>query len=582
MKLARIARFGGLFLLLVSLCAAAIYAALQASKPTPTSLAAFAPSGALLAIESPDFASLLRSWNNSPEQRRWLAGDNYAAFSRSRLFDRLGEAQDEFAATAGFAPDTKFLEQIAGQQSLLAWYDIGNLEFLYITHLPPGVAAKTPLLQLRDKFEQRSVGPDTFFVRSQSDPARTVAFAVRGDYLLLATREDLMAGALQRIQQPAERSLLHDPWYASSIAAASEKAGDLRMTLNLASIVKSPYFRSYWIQQNITELKQYTAAISDLYRTPTNLREKRVLIPIDSNANPAGADLSPVLNYLPANTGVYRAIGQPTTQQVLDRMEDKLLSRYPGANRNSEIAPTADLAVPAIGDASNLEQRIDQPLAVQTTRASELVPLRALLDSLQPTAMLVFSTASSPVPAAQTPFALIHTAVVLDGTSTWDVRALEQSLDKALAPHLTVGEESLKWSAQHNADAIWYTLDGANPIAIAIEGNICLLTSDEATLLQLLAASHHATSKPRKATTVAGFDLRSESAPFIHLTALLDHQDAPTQPGETGGDAPPFFSGNISSLASTFGDLASETFTEYPTADHTIHQTLIYQWRRQD
>jgi hypothetical protein len=39
------------------------------------------------------------------------------------------------------------------------------------------------------------------------------------------------------------------------------------MTLNLAAIVRSPYFRSYWVQQNITEMKQYTAALSDLYRT---------------------------------------------------------------------------------------------------------------------------------------------------------------------------------------------------------------------------------------------------------------------------------------------------------------------------
>ena len=580
MKLHRIVRIVGLSLVLIGVCAAGAYRARQAHEPASSSLAGFAPPGALLAIESPDFAGLLRSWNNSAEQRRWLEGDNYAAFSRSRLFERLGEAQDEFAATAGLAPDTKFLQQIAGRQSLLAWYDIGNLEFLYITHLPPGGTAKMPLLQLRDKFEQRSVGTDTFFVRSQTDPARTVAFAVRGDYLLLATREDLLAGALQRMQQPVERSLSNDAWYAGSVASAAAKAGDLRMTLNLASIVPSPYFRSYWIQQNISELKQYSAAISDLYITADKLREERVLVPVDSDANSPGTDLSDVLNYLPAEIGVYRATAGPTTQEILEQMEDKLLARSPSGNRSPEVAPTADLEAPVAGDASDLERCIDEPVAVQPSRATELAPLRMLVEESQPSAILVFSTASSPDLAVQTPFLPIHTAVVLRGSAAWNVAALEAAINKALAPHLTVGEESLKWSANHSADVTWYTLDGAYPVSIAVDGNACLIASDQVTLQQLFAASHRSKSGPRKASIIAGFDSRSERGPFDHITSVLDHQSSSSQPGSTEGDTPAFFSGNVSSLAATFDDLASETFTQTSGADRNIHQTVLYQWRR--
>ena len=75
-----------LLLAAATLTAGGLYASLDLSTPASSSLAIDAPPGALLAIESPDFATLLRSWNNSPEQRRWLAGDNYAAFSQDSSY----------------------------------------------------------------------------------------------------------------------------------------------------------------------------------------------------------------------------------------------------------------------------------------------------------------------------------------------------------------------------------------------------------------------------------------------------------------------------------------------------------------
>ena len=102
----------------------------------PVDLAALTPAGALLSIQSPDFTGLLASWNNSAEQKAWLASTNYSVFSNSRLFGRLTDAETEFAA-ASQIPAATLLPQVAGKQSLFAWYDVGNLEFLYITRMSP-------------------------------------------------------------------------------------------------------------------------------------------------------------------------------------------------------------------------------------------------------------------------------------------------------------------------------------------------------------------------------------------------------------------------------------------------------------
>jgi hypothetical protein len=570
-----LALFGGL-----------LYAAFQARPASTLPLSAYAPSGALLSIESPEFSTLLKTWNNSAEQKRWLASDNYAGFSRSRLFDRLGQAQDEFATSAGLQPDTEFLTHIAGGQSILVWYDIGNLEFLYITRMPAGAAAKTPLLLLRDKFEMRKAGDTRFYIRTQGDPARTVAFAVQGDYLVLATREDLIANALQLMQHPADRTLQNDAWYSTAVAAiekqtdehSAKQSASLRMTLNLAAIVRSPYFRTYWIQQNITELKQYTAACSDLYRTADSLREERVLIPKDPDATPTNSDLAPVLKYLPRHAGVYRAQAAPSVSEVLAQLDEKFITRNASSYRDPYTAPEADLITPTTGDASALEQRIDEPLAVTPQHAETLAALREIFTATPPAAMLVFSTADpSKDETSGQVFQPIHTAIVLTAATAWNQITIQHAITTALAPRLSVSEASLNWLQHHNASSSWYQLAGPQGLVFAVENNTAIFSSDEPTLLQLLSADTSAAHLPRLGISIAGFDHTTERAPFAQLTNALDHTAQATPPAD--GSTPPFFSRSLTSLSNTFSDLDSEIVTQSSAPDHTVHQTVLYQWK---
>ncbi len=74
-------------------------------------------------------------------------------------------------------------------------------------------------------------------------------------------------------------SLAAESWFTDATAAAGKTPGDLRMTLNLEKIVSTPYFRSYWVQRNITEMKQYRSAVADLLMEAGEFREERVLLP---------------------------------------------------------------------------------------------------------------------------------------------------------------------------------------------------------------------------------------------------------------------------------------------------------------
>ena len=182
-------RLLALCLSITALAAWGLQAATHPRRPTlPAGMAALLPPGALLTIESPDFAALLASWNASPEQRAWLTSDNHSVFSNSRLFGRLNDARTEFEGAAAGPKsnqppsfDAAFLTSIAGRRSIFAWYDIGNLEFVYVTHLAPGQSARIALLQSRAAFTPRRIGQQIFYMRrgagSEQGQARTVAFA---------------------------------------------------------------------------------------------------------------------------------------------------------------------------------------------------------------------------------------------------------------------------------------------------------------------------------------------------------------------------------------------------------------------
>ncbi len=348
---------------------------------------------------------------------------------------------------------TSFLQQVAGKESIFAWYNIGNLEFLYITHLPPDRLNQLNLLEQRGTFQRREAAGTPFFVRTSDsstraeesaaadqtaaqtpdqpgaaglNQSRTVAFAIRGDWLLLATREDLIANALQLMaahDKPTSAEPLDSQataaWYAAASAAGPQRHGDLHMLLDLQSLTRTPQFRTYWIQRNVSDTRQYRAAVVDLYRDPHSLREERVLLPMDSTAateqasSPTAAqpDLATEEALAPERTGIYRVVASPSTDLALATLQEKILSRTPATSASTSAAPTAETAVSPLGSPTDFETRIDTPPPASQAPDAAFAPLRQVLAASQLTTLMTVGR-SDPPPPNQV-FITLPAAVVL-------------------------------------------------------------------------------------------------------------------------------------------------------------------------
>jgi hypothetical protein len=552
-------------------CAGILWAGYQASAPS-TPLSKYVPPGPLLYLEAKDFSSLLRDWNSSPQKRQWDQSASYDVFSRSRLFLRLNGASDQFAAAAGLPPDLNFLYQVAGEHSVLALYDIGKLEFLYITYLPSAKAMETTLWQSRAKFEPRTSGGVNFYFRRDPESKREVAFAVSGDYLLLSTREDLMAGALQLMSGKQERTIESEHWWAQSTAAAG-KAGDLRSVLDLEKLVPNGYFRTYWVQQNITDLSQYSAAVSDLFLSSQEYREERVLIQKKEPAQAAvaagfaaAADLS---RLVPSDAGVYRVTANPSADSSVALLETKLLAPHFGPAPASQIAPAVQLTSGEQGAASDLETRIDQAPAEHSTTPRSKSALKQLLDK---TPLLASMQVQSTARDRAGVFIRIRSAVVLTAAADWNESKVESALADFVRPGLTASQLGVAWQAKTG----YRQLDGLWPLVASARGKY-LLVSDDPALIESLLANFNRKSTREPAEFIAGFNHRRERANFIRFTSLIDRPNAISDSMQNSERQPQFFSGNMASLSTTLAAVSSEKIEVREDAGK-MRQSVSYEW----
>ncbi len=554
--------------------AAAFWAAGQMGQLQAPQLPSLMPTGALLYIEAKDFSSLLKDWNQSAEKRAWLAGDNYQEFSRSRLFQRLSQAQDDFSAAAGIRTNDSLLNSVAGTQSCLAIYDIGNLEFLYVTRMSEHDVENTPLWQLRSKFDQRSEGSAQFYVRQDPQSKRIAAFAAMNGWMIVGTREDLIAGVLDRLQSSNERSLADEVWYANSVRQASGTQGDLRMVLNLEKLVPSPYFRSYWVQQNVTEMKQYASAVSDLYRSPQTYREERVLLRKPGVSPQTAEDVSSLASLAPADTDFYssQAVSDPET--VLTVLRDTVLEMKPATAVQPWNAPPPPPVAQA-GNATMLDVRIDQAPVV-VAQSDPYDALRTLLHSVEPVQMLRVGSALA---SDTSGFIRIQSAVVIVGKHPWDAMNVQRAMSAALRPGLTAGQMGLRWVGRSNRSGSYFALDGRVQLYVAVRQDLLYFTNDAELLERMLALSQTTPAAQQSGLTYSAvFHHSAEEQKYFE--ALFSRLD---QAGGVSGDqpvnqTPPFFSGNIESLSGMFRDMERETVTERDEGAKVL-QSVSYDWK---
>jgi hypothetical protein len=546
-----------------------IAARLQPAQPVSRGrVTAALPSGAVLVLQAKDFGSLIAGWNSSSEKSLWLESANYRAFSRSRLFLRLKEAWDEFSQAAGIPPDMALLSDVAGGESALALYDIGKLEFVYVTRLPAARIVEGRLWRLRGSYEPRQTGQTPFYVRIDPGSRRTVAFGSQGDYLLLATREDLLAAALTLVSGAGASSVEADGWYTASTRAA-EAPGDLRMVMNIAALVKEPHVRSYWIQGNISDLRQYTSAISDLFRGADTLREVRTFIRVEEKPASVSPAVGEMMRLVPDSAGLFRVWASPSAEDARNLLFEKVIATSVGSRMPDRTAPRIASSAGVVGSESDLETRIDEETAAPRPSTYQFGALRQLIGSEPLTAMLHVEATRA---AADGVFVGRHSAIAFARAAEWPQGGFRDALSSLVDPVWTKAHIGMHWNQVQVGGQTLFELEGLEHLAVAERGRLVFAANDSAWLAAVLGSAS-SPAVAMEASYAAGFRHNLERDRFAAMMGFVDHTAAAAENHE-----PLFFSENLASLSKTLSRLESVTSV---VRDHgaTMNQTVTYKLR---
>jgi hypothetical protein len=478
---------------------------------------------------------------------------------------KLSDAYDEFAAVAGIPPNLELLQSVAGAESAVALYDISKLEFLFLTRVSSARAMESALYKARNTFSPRNAAGKAYWVKRDGDGKRVAAFALAGDLLLVATREEALAGALTLLAGQSAPRMREESWFADAVKAAAAP-GELRLVMNFERIVRSSHFRNQWVQGNGSEISEYRSGVADLRRGPKEWREERVLLRKEPRAAVAADGAGELLRLVPDNAGLYRAWGAASAQQAQDLLLAKVLDPQatPLADRQ-KIAPSAAWTDATAGNESDLEERLDQEPVTMAKSSLDTAVLRALLDG-KVRAML--HVQSSRV-ASDGVFIANDSAVALLGTANWNAAAVESGIQSALDPIWSTKKLGLQWTGQAVR-----TFDGLTPIAVAVRGPLLII----GTRADLVAALLQKASTPVRpaATYAAGVRFAQERTNYDRIMQFIDNASA--NQNQQGGDSrePQYFSGNISSLAGVMRRLQSASIVARDTGA-TVTQSVAYQ-----
>ncbi len=566
-------------LLCTLLLAAATYVYLQQTAAPPPKLASFVPGGALIYLEAPEFGRLLRDWDASQVKTEWLASQNYAVFSRSNLYTKLSQVYAEYGEAAGFLPDLKSLIEIAGSQSALALYEIRDVEFLYISRIAESNVAASPLWAVRAKFEERQAGGVTFYQRTDAATKRTVAFAVAKGYLILGTREDLVAQSLELLAGSANPSVAADRWYRDAVAQAAGP-GELRMVMNLESLVKSVYVRSYWVQRNAASVRRYRAGVADVTRSSGEIAERRVFLRTpDAGASAEGAagpaTVAALAALVPPEAGMYKAFAIAESTGAAPLIVTKLIGSPEPRRRDWRDAPYAVSPDNRAGSEADLETRIDeQPLPADAGNVDSVAAIDAMVRQAGAQGMLLVQSSS----AGAGTFVQTPAAIVLAANAEWSPDSVRTALGNAAGKLWTTSQLGAQWVLSTAGAHSVQRLDGLGSLLFVTRGRL-LFVGNDARLLASVLDRAGVLPAAGGFTYAAGFRHLRERANYERVMAALDFVSPPSNPGfyrpEVQG-GPTFFSGNIGSLGRVLSSVTEVGITEEDRGSTTI-QTVKYQ-----
>jgi len=263
----------------------------------PLELSNYFPPNPILFLHIDDFHTKLEDFRESRMLGDYLETKNYEDFEKSRLFRKLELRFKDLGEVAGFSIGLDALRHLAGRETGFALYDIGELQFVYITVIPGKRFARSKLRQIKGEFEERRLDDRLYYVRERDDGSLAFAFTLVEGKLLASNNLRLFEESLSYLDNPTG-SLSQNPEF-STLFVKGFKSNDITMWLQQALLNENLYFNNYWIFRNSKELGWIGHVLIDVEIKKDEIRERRILGHIQAAQEKNNIDVGELRRFVP-------------------------------------------------------------------------------------------------------------------------------------------------------------------------------------------------------------------------------------------------------------------------------------------
>jgi hypothetical protein len=531
-------------------------------------MATLLPRGAMIYLESRDFLGQLQRWSDSGVKQRWVASANFSEFEKSRLYLRLKDRLGEFEALAAVSASLPLVRSLAGKQAALGLYNVRDLEFVFATKIPSGTFEQGPFFQQRARYEQRSAEGGPYYARS--GPNGAIAFAIRGGYFFLSTRESLLRTTLHNFSVAAPGDRLSGEMLFQESQTALGRNSDVWMYLNMGLVQESRYFRNEWLYRNFEETARYRAGVVRLAMQAGEYREERRFLMKDDAVAPATID-SALLQSLPGNLEMARAEAA-TPAEIALAVHDTLLN--PLRRRDQTLSLTRREnpyeVAPLLKTDNRYFIQIDAPAAAaddpkerrQRERQQLLDELESELQSLGATAMIQCRSQRSDAEG----YVRAHHGFLVNFRSA-GLDRLKQILGSQYN-RLYHGGRPATWSRGEGSTEV---LGSLAQVALESKGGSLAIGSSAAFVRSLLNGAAMPPPSNRAVHYYARLDLKQLRPHYRALFQWLDYRAV----APNSGQPPPFFSANLGSLLAALAPVETVAVERW-MVNRTLHEEVIY------
>ncbi len=531
------------------------------------------PRQAVLYLQIADLPAFLKLWNESKFKETYLESDNFYDFKNNHLGRKLASRWQEFNEAAGFEINLDVLSGLAENQAAIAVYDVGKLDFVFISPVSDEIFAAMKFAANRDKFTEEKLDDVTtiYSVTVKADRGRQkqeLIFAQLKNRFIVTTSKTLLLQTLDNINETrAKNRLIDEP----SFTALSEKIEPHLATvwLNQAALNDDYYFKRYWLMSDVKNLKNMRAGIFDFEVQDGRIIEKRKFL-LDKTVEISpinNADAAKMLTFLPSDIPFYR-MQSANPNSVDDAIEKMIFARQKVVEKEkrnyfSGYSSINDYDYYSSDNYEHLsedfDESIDEKTEVEATERREIeVNFSKILRTANPKEILTFT---SPKVLSAPMFVKFQRAAIfyLASPQSLNRNSFESAIAQKFAAQTMIDAPGVKlnWETKFENGFSWRELNlpkiGWN-VSYAFHGNILILAND-ADFLQRISS----VQQPPK--------IEKQNSPFTALTFInIEERENAFNKVFTELDrkkmANNFFTGNIASLLDSMRDVRSVEIKE--------------------